>query len=118
METGDTCADVVDMVILLSQHAAVSTSDKQLEMWTRAAGDKRDTNTCIESDTWSYTRVHCHILMTLQSNSGGQDTRLMRECVIPLLHHICTHIKTEPTIASLLCETVKLCREKIENKVK
>ena len=63
------------------------------------------------------TRIRAEVLMTLQDMSGGQDTRLMRECLLPLLGHIARCIKTEPELATALCDMVNKCQEKIENKV-
>ena len=49
--------------------------------------------------------------------AGGMDTRLMRECFLPLMHHISKNIKTSPENVSGLCDTLTMCRDKIENKV-
>ena len=45
------------------------------------------------------------------------DTRLMRECFLPLLHHVSRNMKTNPETVPDLCETLIMCRDKIENKV-
>ena len=41
----------------------------------------------------------------------------MRECFIPLLHHISIHLKTNPDLVASLCQSLKLCRDKLENKI-
>ena len=117
VEEGGESPELVEMVELLSSLARVSRTDKQQELWVRAGGVKRDLTQCLEADSPGVTRIRAEVLVTIQDMSGGQDTRLMRECIIPMLSHIARSMKTEPELATALCETVNRCQEKIENKV-
>lgn len=117
VEVGGESPELVEMVELLASQARVSRTDKQTELWVRAGGAKRDLAECLEADSPGVTRIRAEVLMTLQDMSGGQDTRLMRECLLPLLGHIARCIKTEPELATALCDMVNKCQEKIENKV-
>ena len=102
VEEGGESPELVEMVELLASLARVSRTDKQTELWVRAAGDKRDLAQCLE-DSPGVTRIRAEVLVTIQEMSGGQDTRLMRECLLPLMSHIARSIKTEPKLAAVLC---------------
>ena len=118
VESGDASDQLLEIVEILSSLAQVSCSDKQTQLWTRAAGEKRDSDTCIRDDSALMTQVRTLVLTTLQSVSkGGLDTRLMRECFIPLLHHIAVNLKTRRDTVTSLCNTFTSCQEKVENKV-
>ena len=117
VEEGGAGPELLDMVRLLASLARVSRTDKQTELWVRAGASKRELTQCLEDDSPWVTRIRTEVLITLQEMSGGQDTRLMRECLLPLLSHIARSVKTEPELTAALCESVEMCQEKIENKV-
>ena len=119
IEAGEQSEELLDMVRVLSSQAAVTCSDKQSELWRRAAGDKRDSEQCM-GEHHVLTMLRTQVLVTLQTvtqGTGGLDTRLMRECMLPLLHHVADNIKTSPETVSTLCRTITICQNKIENKI-
>ena len=85
-------------------------TEKQLRLWERAGQVSR------EPRLPGHTAVHSLVLNTLQHNRGSLDTRIMRECFLPLLDHIAEGLKTDPGSVLELCTTAARCREKIENK--
>ena len=107
VEAGGCSPELVAMVSLL---APGRKTEKQLSLWVRAGEVKR------ESQLGGHTEVHSLVLLTLQENKGSLDTRIMRECYLPLLDHIADALKTDLSSVLGLCQTAALCREKIENK--
>ena len=135
VESGQSTPELLEMIRLLSCQARNSRSEKQIELWQRGVKEKKEAKECIETDSESCTQVKTEVLATLQDISGkhcrylqefglkyvniagGMDTRLMRECFLPLMHHISKNIKTSPENVPGLCDTLTMCRDKIENKV-
>ena len=107
VEAGGCSPELLAMVGLL---APGRKTEKQLSLWVRAGEVKR------ESQLAGHTEVHSLVLLTLQENKGSLDTRIMRECYLPLLDHIADGLKTDPGSVLELCNTAALCRQKIENK--
>ena len=108
VEAGGCSPELLAMVGLL---APGRKTEKQLSLWVRAGQVSRET-----SRLPGHTAVHSVVLATLQDNQGSLDTRIMRECYLPLLDHIADGLKTDPGSVLELCNTAALCRQKIENK--
>ena len=108
VEAGGCSPELLAMVSLLSPGRK---TEKQLSLWLRAGEVKRETQLA------AHTEVHSRVLLTLQENKGSLDTRIMRECFLPLLDHIADNLKTDLSSVLELCHTAALCREKVENKV-
>ena len=126
--------ELLEMVRLLGGHARnTASSDKQTELWQvggkeevcllfqlcmlqRGAKTRRETAECVE-DSPLVSQVVAEVLVTVQETAGGMDTRLMRECLLPLLSHIASTLKTDPELAAALCQTFAMARERVENKV-
>ena len=108
VEAGGCSPELLAMVSLL---APGTKTEKQLSLWLRAAEVKRETQLA------AHTEVHSRVLLTLQENKGSLDTRIMRECYLPLLDHIADSLKTDLGCVLDLCHTAALCREKVENKI-
>ena len=108
VEAGGCSPELLAMVSLL---APGTKTEKQLSLWLRAAEVKRETQLA------AHTEVHSRVLLTLQENKGSLDTRIMRECLLPLLDNIADSLKTDLSSVLDLCHTAALCREKVENKV-
>ena len=107
VEAGGCSPELLEMVALL---APGRKTEKQLSLWLRAGQVSRETRQA------GHTEVHSMVLLTLQDNQGSLDTRIMRECYLPLLDHIAEGLKTDPGSVLELCTTAARCREKIENK--
>ena len=107
VEAGGCSPELLEMVALL---APGRKTEKQLSLWLRAGQVSRETRLA------GHTEVHSLVLLTLQDNQGSLDTRIMRECYLPLLDHIAEGLKTDPGSVLDLCTSAALCREKIENK--
>ena len=107
VEAGGCSPELLAMVALL---APGRKTEKQLSLWLRAGQVSRETRLP------GHTAVHSLVLLTLQDNQGSLDTRIMRECYLPLLDHIAEGLKTDPGSVLDLCTSAALCREKIENK--
>jgi len=109
--------DLLEMVSLLSGY---STSDKQQELWKKAVGVRIDSvDDCLKASANSVLLKY-KMLVTVQKKSGGCDSRLMRECFLPLLHQICSSIKLGDTMGDMvinLCSAGKECMELVENKI-
>ena len=71
------------MVRMLSQIG--SRSDKQVELWQRGAGEKRDTSTCLENDGPGVTMVNTEVLLALQNISGSITTITMMILTVVLV---------------------------------
>ena len=58
-------------------------SEKQLELWTSCLGTKKESS-ADEAPPPVLLLLRCNLLMTLQNQQGGLDSRLMKEAFIPL----------------------------------
>ena len=109
--------ELLDMVALLSRN---SKSDKQVELWKKAVGDKVDSvEDCIEGSL-DIVLLKVKILVTVQKISGSCDSRLMKECFLPLLHHIGNLLKLGVTMEAKVidaCRAATECKELVDNKI-
>jgi len=109
--------ELFDIVTLLSKN---SKTDKQVELWKKTVGDKVDSvEDCLE-DSVNIVLLKVKILVTLQKISGSCDSRLMKECFLPLLHHIGNLLKLGPSMETKLihaCRAATECKELVDNKI-
>jgi len=103
-----------EMVTLLSQF---SRSDKQVELWKKAAGDRMESVGDAAKFSANEILLKFRILITVQKISGGCDSRLMRECFVPLLDQISICMKQDTDMVMVLCSAAKECKEVVENKM-
>ena len=68
-------------------------SEKQLELWTSCLGTKKESSADDEGPPPVLLLLRCTLLMTLQNQQGGLDSRLMKEAFIPLLSSLTTVLK-------------------------
>eukprot|EP00092_Neocalanus_flemingeri_P037911 GFUD01041266.1.p1 GENE.GFUD01041266.1~~GFUD01041266.1.p1 ORF type:complete len:1730 (-),score=625.36 GFUD01041266.1:48-5237(-) len=109
--------ELLDMVTLLSQF---SKSDKQLELWKKGVGERMESVEEALKLSANVILLKFRMLATVQKISGGCDSRLMRECFLPLLHQISVSFKLGPLMGSTvlaLCSAARECKELVENKM-
>eukprot|EP00092_Neocalanus_flemingeri_P057326 GFUD01068113.1.p1 GENE.GFUD01068113.1~~GFUD01068113.1.p1 ORF type:complete len:1909 (-),score=640.60 GFUD01068113.1:4-5181(-) len=109
--------ELLDMVSLLSQF---SKSDKQLELWKKGVGERMESVEEALKLSANVILLKFRMLATVQKISGGCDSRLMRECFLPLLQQISVSFKLGPLMGSTvlaLCSAARECKELVENKM-
>merc|ERR1719233_2861853 len=110
-------ADLLDMVTLLSKNFK---SDKQVELWKKAVGDKVDSVEDCLKDSADIVLLKVKILVTLQKISGSCDSRLMKEGFLPLLHHIGNLLKLGDSMEAKVthaCRAATECKDLVDNKI-
>jgi len=109
--------ELLDMVNLLSKYTK---SDKQIDLWKKAVGVKLDSvEDCLEVFV-DIVMLKSKLLTPLQKISGGYDSRLMKECFLPLLHHIGNLLKSGVSMETKIndaCEEAVKCKELVDNKI-
>ena len=87
------CSDQRKLLELVQYLCQFSRSEKQLELWTTCLGSKQETSSFVGSLPPVLLLLRCTLLMTLQHQQGGQDSRLMKEAFLPLLSSLATVLK-------------------------
>jgi len=115
--TSDCDQSLLEMVTLLAQF---SKSDKQLELWKKATGERVESVEETVRPSAEVILLKYRVMITVQRIAGGCDSRLMRECFLPLLYHIGCCIKladSKREMIATLCTAAMECKEVIENKM-
>jgi hypothetical protein len=109
--------ELLQLVGLLSKY---SKSEKQVELWKKASGERVDSiEECLKVSA-DIVLLKVKMLVTVHKISGGSDGRLMKECFLPLLHHIGNNIKVGVSMEARvinLCKAARECKELVDNKI-
>ena len=87
------CTDQRKLFELVQYLCQFTRSEKQLELWTTCLGSKQESSSVSSLHPPVLLLLRCTLLMTLQNQQGGQDSRLMKEGFIPLLSSLTMALK-------------------------